>query len=117
MWFMFAWTTASCGPAVCSSLCGLTSLFTNLSTVPALSEGAGAQEVGRLRVGRRHVARAGRCEAGAAVPAEEVASIGYTRSELPLSRRDAGAPHLGSLDAPGARLELVDSLKRAAQGA
>jgi len=78
------------------------------------NEGEGARHAGKLELGRLHVLLSGNGDGRVAVPFDEIASIEYARGVLRLSRRGAGTLQIGSLDAPGALLELVDSLKRAA---
>ncbi len=78
------------------------------------NEGEGPRHAGKLELGPLHLLLSGNGSGRVAVPFDEIASLDYARGALHVSRR-AGAPlRIGSLDAPGALLELIDSLKRAA---
>jgi len=78
------------------------------------NEGDGPRHAGKLELGPLHALLSGNGGGRVAVPFEEIASIDYARGVLRLSRRGDAKLRIGSLDAPGALLELVDSLKRAA---
>jgi len=78
------------------------------------NEGDGARHAGKLELGPLHALLAGNGGGRVAVSFDEITSIDYSRGVLRLSRRARAPLRLGSLDAPGALFELVDSLKRAA---
>jgi hypothetical protein len=79
------------------------------------SEDEGPRRTGKLEAAPLHVLLSGNGGGRVAVPFDEIASIEYARGVLRLERHGyAGPIEIGSLDAPGALLELVDSLKRAA---
>jgi hypothetical protein len=73
-----------------------------------------SRHAGKLELGPLHALLSGNGGGRVAVPFEEIASIDYVRDELRLNRRRGLPLHIGSLDAPGAFLEFVDLLKRAA---
>jgi hypothetical protein len=74
----------------------------------------GARHTGKLEIGPLHVLLSGNGSGRVAVPFAEIVSIEYKRGVLRLQRRAAGPLRIGSLDAPGALLELTDALRRAA---
>jgi hypothetical protein len=78
------------------------------------SEGESPRHAGKLELGRLHVLLSGNGSGRVAVAFDEIAGIDYARGVLRVSRRGGAPIRIGSLDAPGALLELVDSLKRAA---
>jgi len=78
------------------------------------NEGEGPRHAGKLELGPLHALLSGNGSGRVAVPFDEIASIDYSRGELRLNRRQGAPLRIGSLDAPGALLELIDSLKRAA---
>jgi hypothetical protein len=78
------------------------------------NEGSGPRHAGKLQLGLLHVLLSGNKGGRVALPLEELTAVSYTAGELTL-RRSGGAPiRIGSLDAPGALLELTDVLARVA---
>lgn len=78
------------------------------------NEGKGPRHAGKLELAPLHALLSGNGGGRVAVPFDEITSIGYSHGELRLARRRAAPIRIGSLDAPGALLELVDSLRHAA---
>jgi len=78
------------------------------------SEGEGTRHAGKIELGPLHALLAGNGGGRIALPLDEIVSIDYSHGELRLARREAATLRIGSLDAPGALLELTDSLKRVA---
>ena len=76
-------------------------------------EGDGPRRAGKLELGALHALLAGGGER-LALPLDEIVSVDYARGELRVRRRHAPPVRIGSLDAPGALVELVDLLRRAA---
>jgi hypothetical protein len=75
------------------------------------TEGDGRRQAGKLELSPGHALLAGARGSRLAVPLDEIASVDYVLGRLRLSRR-CGAPiDIGSLDAPGALLELADALR------
>jgi hypothetical protein len=77
-------------------------------------DGEGHRHAGKLEVAPLHVLLSGNGDGRVAVSFDEIVSIEYDRGVLRLDRRGGDPLQIGSLDAPGALLELVDALKRAA---
>jgi hypothetical protein len=77
-------------------------------------EGEGGRHPGKLELAPLHVLLSGNGGGRVAVAFDQISSVEYRRGELRIDRRDAAPLRIGSLDAPGALLELTDSLKRAA---
>jgi hypothetical protein len=78
------------------------------------NEGSGPRHAGKLQLGLLHVLFSGNGGGRLALPLEELTAVGYTAGELTLRRRGRAPVRIGSLDAPGALLELTDVLARAA---
>ena len=77
-------------------------------------DGDGLRHAGKLQLGVLHVLLSGNGSGRLAVPLDEITSVEYVRGELRVGRRAAGVLRIGSLDAPGALLEVNDLLLRAA---
>lgn len=76
--------------------------------------GEGNRHAGKIEVGRLHLLLSGNGIGRLAVPLNEINSVDYASGKL-IVRRRYGAPiRIGSLDAPGALLELTDALRQAA---
>jgi len=78
------------------------------------TEGDGPRHAGKLELGVLHALLSGNGDGRLAVPLEEIDSIDYVGGELNLGRRWRTPIRIGSLDAPGALLELTDALRRTA---
>ncbi len=78
------------------------------------SEDDGSRHAGKLELGALHVLLSGNGSGRLALPLDEIDSVAYQRGELRLLGRDGRRIRIGSLDAPGALLELSDSLGREA---
>jgi hypothetical protein len=78
------------------------------------NEGDGPRHAGKVELARLHILLSGNGSGRLAVPYDEITSVEYVRGQLRVSRRGATTLYIGSLDAPGALLELADSVKRAA---
>ena len=76
------------------------------------TEGDGRRHAGKLELSPFHALLAGSQGSRLAVPLDEIASVDYVLGRLRLSRR-AAPICIGSLDAPGALLELADVLRAA----
>ncbi len=79
------------------------------------TEGQGPRHAGKLELGRLHALLAGNGGGRIALPLDEIVSIDYAHGELRLARREAATLRIGSLDAPGALLELTDLLRQFAR--
>jgi hypothetical protein len=75
------------------------------------TEGDGRRHAGKLELSPFHALLAGSRGSRLAVPLDEIASVDYVLGRLRLSRRRAAPICIGSLDAPGALLELADVLR------
>jgi hypothetical protein len=71
-------------------------------------QGNGRRQSGKLELGPLHVLLSG--SDGLALPLDEITSAEYARGELRVERPGEETLCIGSLDAPGALLELIDSL-------
>jgi hypothetical protein len=76
--------------------------------------GDGTRHAGKIEVARLHVLLSGNGTGRLAVPLEEISSIDYASGELMICRGCSEPIRIGSLDAPGALLELTDALRHAA---
>ena len=77
------------------------------------TEGDGRRHAGKLELSPFHALLAGSQGSRLAVPLDEIAGVDYALGRLELSRRRAAPICIGSLDAPGALLELADVLRPA----
>jgi hypothetical protein len=78
------------------------------------NDGNGPRHAGKLEVGALHVLLSGNGSGRLAVPLNDVTSVDYVRGELQVRRLGAEVLRIGTLDAPGALLEVNDLLRRAA---
>jgi hypothetical protein len=78
------------------------------------NDGDGPRHAGKLELGPLHALLSGNSGGRVAIPFDEIAAIDYARGVLRLSRRGDTPLRIGSLDAPGALLEVRDALRRAA---
>jgi hypothetical protein len=76
--------------------------------------GEGNRHAGKIEVGRLHLLLSGNGTGRLAVPLEEINSVDYASGTLMISRHCGPPIRIGSLDAPGALLELTDALRQAA---
>ena len=76
------------------------------------NEGSGPRHAGKLELGLLHVLLSGAGKGRVALPLDEVTAVRYAGGELTLRRRGGAPIRIGSLDAPGALLELTDVLAR-----
>jgi hypothetical protein len=76
------------------------------------NEADSTRHAGKLEIGPLHVLLAGNRSGRLAVPLDELVSVEYRRGELRLTRRRGQPIQIGSLDAPGALLELASCLGR-----
>jgi hypothetical protein len=74
------------------------------------NEGNGPRHVGKLERGRLHALLSGSGAKRLAVPLDDITAVEYRRGEMLIDRRGAAPLRIGSLDAPGALLELAHSL-------
>jgi hypothetical protein len=74
------------------------------------NEGSGPRHVGKFEVARLHALLSGNRSKRLAVPLDDITGVEYRRGEVHLDRRGAASLRIGSLDAPGALLELAQSL-------
>ncbi|MGB8003514.1 MAG: hypothetical protein WCF27_04540 [Gaiellaceae bacterium] len=72
------------------------------------------RHAGKLELGALHVLLSGNGNGKVAVPLGDIASVDYHRGEIILRLHHGPSIRVGSLDAPGALLELADALRRAA---
>jgi hypothetical protein len=77
-------------------------------------QGDEPRHAGKFELDPLHVLLSGKNDGTLSVPLGDIVSIDYHRGEVTLSFREDPAIHIGSLDAPGALLELTDALRRAA---
>jgi hypothetical protein len=81
------------------------------------TEGDGRRRAGKLELSPFHALLAGSKGSRLAVPLDDIAGVDYGLGRLRLSRRHGGPICIGSLDAPGALLELADALRAASVSA
>lgn len=74
------------------------------------NEGNGPRHVGKLEIARLHALFSGNGSERLAVPLDDITSVEYRRGEVHVSGRGTKSLRIGSLDAPGALLELANSL-------
>jgi hypothetical protein len=74
------------------------------------NEGNGPRHVGKLELARLHALFSGNGSGRLAVPLDDITAVEYRRGEVHIARRGATSLRIGSLDAPGALLELAHSL-------
>jgi len=74
------------------------------------NEGDGPRHAGKLELGPLHALLSGNSSGRLALPLDEIDEVDYARGRLRISRRGASTVTIGSLDAPGALLELASHL-------
>jgi hypothetical protein len=74
------------------------------------NEGNGPRYVGRFEIARLHALLSGNGSKRLAVPLDDITHVEYRRGEVHVERRGATPLRIGSLDAPGALLELAHCL-------
>jgi hypothetical protein len=74
------------------------------------TEGDGPRHVGKFEIARLHALLSGSRSKRLAVPLDDITCVEYGRGEVHIDRRGATPLRIGSLDAPGALLELAQSL-------
>jgi len=73
-------------------------------------EGNGPRHVGKVEIARLHALLSGGNAKRVAVPFDDITAVEYQRGEVRIDRRGATTLFVGSLDAPGALLELTHRL-------
>lgn len=73
-------------------------------------EGHGPRQVGKFEIARLHALLSGNGVKKLAVPLDDITGVEYRRGEVHIDRRGATSLRIGSLDAPGALLELAQIL-------
>jgi hypothetical protein len=74
------------------------------------NEGNGPRYVGKLEIARLHALLCGNGSKRLAVPLDDITAVEYRRGQVRVDRIGAASLRIGSLDAPGALLELAQSL-------
>jgi len=74
------------------------------------NEGDGPRHAGKLELGPLHALLSGNGSGRLALPLDEIEGVDYARGRLRIRRRAATTVTIGSLDAPGALLELASHL-------
>jgi hypothetical protein len=74
------------------------------------NEGNGPRFVGKIEVARLHALLSGNGSKRLAIPRDDIAAVEYRSGEVRIDRKGAPSLRIGSLDAPGALLELAHSL-------
>jgi hypothetical protein len=77
------------------------------------TEGDDRRHAGKLELSPFHALLAGNRNSRLAVPLDDIASVDYVLGRLRVARRHGAPVCIGSLDAPGALLELADILRAA----
>jgi hypothetical protein len=72
------------------------------------SVGEGPRHAGKVQLGRLHLLLNGSRGTRLAVPHDDIESVDYQDREIHLWRRNQPAVTIGSLDGPGALLELFE---------
>ena len=75
------------------------------------NEGDSPRHVGKFEIARLHILLSGNQSKRLAVPLDDITAVEYRRGEVHLERRGGTSLRIGSLDAPGALLELAQSLR------
>ena len=73
-------------------------------------EGSSPRRVGKIEIARLHALFSGNGSKRLAVPLDDITGVEYRGGEVHIDRRRAPSLRIGSLDAPGALLELAQSL-------
>jgi hypothetical protein len=74
------------------------------------NDGDGPRHVGKLVVAPLHALLSGNGSGRLAVPLDDIAAVEYCRGEIQIARRGQATLRIGSLDAPGALLEVAHTL-------
>jgi hypothetical protein len=74
------------------------------------TEGNGPRHVGKFEIGRLHALLSGNRSKRLAIPLDDIKGVEYRRCEVRIDRKGATSLRIGSLDAPGALLELAEAL-------
>jgi hypothetical protein len=74
------------------------------------NEDNGPRQVGKFEIARLHALLSGNGSTRLAVPLDDITGVEYRRGEVHIGRRGATSLRIGSLDAPGALLELAQAL-------
>jgi hypothetical protein len=74
------------------------------------NDGTGPRYVGKVEIARLHALLSGNGSKRLAVPLDDITTVEYRHGEVRVDRRGAAPIRIGSLDAPGALLELAHSL-------
>jgi len=74
------------------------------------NEGNGPRHVGKLEIARLHALLSGNGSGRLAVALDDITAVEYGRGQVRVDRKSATSLRIGSLDAPGALLELAHSL-------
>jgi hypothetical protein len=73
-------------------------------------DGDGPRHVGKLEVARLHALLSGNGSGRLAIPLDEIGAVEYGRGEIQIRRPGEATLRIGSLDAPGALLEVAHAL-------
>ena len=73
-------------------------------------EGHGPRQVGKFEIARLHALLSGNGVKRLAVPLDDITGVEYRRGEVHIARRGATSLRIGSLDGPGALLELAQTI-------
>jgi hypothetical protein len=133
MYFLqFRQEEAACHPRCAQSTCGfpVATLRRGADAVTAEAEhpwnmrrrsyaiwwkqGDEPRHAGKFELFPLHVLLSGKNDGTLSVPLGDIVSVDYHRGEVTIQFSQDPAIHIGSLDAPGALLELTDALRRAA---
>jgi hypothetical protein len=74
------------------------------------NEANGPRHVGKIEIASLHALLSGNGSGRLAVPLDDITGVDYRRGEVHIDRTGASPLRIGSLDAPGALLELAQSL-------
>jgi hypothetical protein len=74
------------------------------------NDGDGPKHVGKLVVAPLHALLSGNGSGRLAVPLDDIAAVEYRSGEIQIARRGQATLRIGSLDAPGALLEVAHTL-------
>jgi hypothetical protein len=74
------------------------------------NDGDGPRHVGKLVVAPLHALLSGNGSGRLAVPLDEIGAVEYSGGEIQIARPGKATLRIGSLDAPGALLEVAHAL-------
>jgi hypothetical protein len=74
------------------------------------NEDNGPRQVGKFEIARLHALLSGNGAKRLAVPLDDITDVEYRHGEVHIDRRGATSLRVGSLDGPGALLELAQAL-------